>query len=218
MPNIDKPLQIKTKKLLTTRGESKPFRSYGVIGVKIKYRQMRNLMTGIILLTVLAATAQTKNLHHFKVTAIDGTEFDMASLKGKKVMIVNTASKCGNTPQYKTLQELYETYGSDKFVIVGFPANNFMNQEPGSNEDIQTFCSSSFGVTFPMMSKISVKGSDIHPLYKWLTTKTENGKSDNNVTWNFQKFLIDENGQLVESISPATKPDDKKILDWLAGK
>jgi glutathione peroxidase len=187
--------------------------------MKIKYTQMRNLiLTGIIVLTFLAASAQMKNLHHFKVTAIDGTEFDMASLKGKKVMIVNTASKCGFTPQYKTLQELYENYGGDKFVIVGFPANNFMNQEPGSNEDIQTFCSSSFGVTFPMMSKISVKGNDMHPLYRWLTTKMENGKSDNNVTWNFQKFLIDENGNLVESLAPATKPDDKNILDWLAGK
>ncbi len=169
-------------------------------------------------ITAVSGTAQVKNLHQFKVTAIDGSEFDMASLKGKKVMIVNTASKCGFTPQYKTLQELYENYGGENFVIIGFPANNFMNQEPGTNAEIVEFCSANFGVTFPMMAKVSVKGKDIHPLYKWLTTKTENGKSDYNVSWNFQKFLIDENGNLVDSLSPATKPDDKKVTDWLAGK
>lgn len=176
------------------------------------------LMTAILILTSMANNAQTTNIHQFKVTAIDGSEFDMATLKGKKVMIVNTASKCGFTPQYKSLQELYETYGGEKFVIIGFPANNFMNQEPGSNEEIQNFCSANYGVTFPMMEKISVKGNDIHPLYKWLTTKTQNGKSDSNVSWNFQKFLIDEDGNLVDVLSPATKPDDKKVLNWLAGK
>jgi glutathione peroxidase len=176
------------------------------------------LRIALLLLVVSPAAAQTKNLHQFKVTAIDGSEFDFVSLKGKKVMIVNTASKCGFTPQYKTLQELYESYGGENFEIIGFPANNFMNQEPGSNAEIVEFCSANYGVTFPMMSKVSVKGNDIHPLYKWLTSKSENGKSDNNVTWNFQKFLIDEQGNLVESLSPNTKPDDKKITDWLAGK
>jgi len=180
---------------------------------------MKNIvLTSMILLSVVSLSAQVKSLHDFKVTAIDGTQFDMASLKGKKVMIVNTASKCGFTPQYKTLQELYNTYGGEKFEIIGFPANNFMNQEPGSNDEIRNFCSANFGVTFPMMAKISVKGKDIHPLYKWLTTKSENGVSDNNVSWNFQKFLIDENGRLVESLSPATKPDDKKVISWLTGK
>ena len=180
---------------------------------------MKNLIfTFIMIFTLLSAAAQVKNLHSFKVKAIDGTEFDMASLKGKKVMIVNTASKCGLTPQYKGLQALYDTYGGDKFVIIGFPANNFMNQEPGTNDDILEFCSSNYGVTFPMMSKISVKGKDIHPLYKWLTHKSENGKLDSNVSWNFQKFLVDEAGNLVDSFSPTTKPDDEKILNWLAGK
>lgn len=180
---------------------------------------MRKFLTGaIFIMTITTLTAQVKNLHDFRVTAIDGSEFDLASLKGKKVMIVNTASKCGFTPQYKLLQELYESYGGEKFEIIGFPANNFLNQEPGSNEEIQNFCTSNYGVTFPMMAKISVKGKDIHPLYKWLTTKSENGRSDIKVSWNFQKFLIDEQGNLVESLSPATKPDDKKILDWLAGK
>ena len=129
------------------------------------------LMTAILILAGMTVDAQTTNIHQFKVTAIDGSSFDMAELKGKKVMIVNTASKCGFTPQYKSLQELYETYGGEKFVIIGFPANNFMNQEPGSNGEILEFCSANFGVTFPMMEKISVKGKDIHPLYKWLTTK-----------------------------------------------
>ena len=175
------------------------------------------IITIMMMLTVFPVLGQVKTLHDFKVTAIDGSEFDMASLKGKKVMIVNTASKCGFTPQYKVLQEVYEQYGGEKFEIIGFPANNFMNQEPGTNAEIVEFCSANFGVTFPLMAKVSVKGKDIHPLYKWLTMKAENGKSDNNVSWNFQKFLIDENGNLVESLSPATKPDDKKILDWLAG-
>lgn len=175
------------------------------------------IITGLMILTIFPVMGQVKSLYDFKVTAIDGSEYDLAGLKGKKVMIVNTASKCGFTPQYKVLQELYEQYGGEKFEIIGFPANNFMNQEPGTNAEIVEFCSANFGVTFPMMAKVSVKGKDIHPLYKWLTTKTENGKSDNNVSWNFQKFLVDENGNLIESLSPATRPDDKKILDWLAG-
>jgi glutathione peroxidase len=175
-------------------------------------------IAGILVLTVLTATSQLKTVYDFKVTAIDGSVFDMATLKGKKVMIVNTASKCGLTPQYKGLQELYDTYGGNNFEIIGFPANNFMNQEPGSNEDIIEFCTSNFGVTFPMMSKISVKGNDIHPLYKWLTSKEENGKMNSSVSWNFQKFLIDETGNLVDSLAPTTKPDSRKVLDWLAGK
>ncbi len=180
---------------------------------------MRKILTvAIFIMTITTLSAQVKNLHDFRVSAIDGSEFDLESLKGKKVMIVNTASKCGFTPQYKLLQELYETYGGEKFEIIGFPANNFLNQEPGSNEEIQNFCIANYGITFPMMSKVSVKGKDIHPLYKWLTTKSENGVSDNNVSWNFQKFLIDENGKLVESLSPATKPDDKKVIGWLIGK
>ncbi len=166
----------------------------------------------------LTGWAQSNSIHQFKAETINGKEFDFASLKGKKVMIVNTASKCGFTPQYKLLQELYETYGGEKFEIIGFPANNFMNQEPGSNENIQSFCSENYGVTFPMMAKISVKGKDIHPVYKWLTEKSDNGVIDAPVKWNFQKFLIDENGILVSVLPPATKPDDQKVLDWLSGK
>lgn len=157
-----------------------------------------------------------KSFYDFKVKDIDGNDFDLSSLKGKKVLVVNTASKCGNTPQYEQLQGLYEKYGDKKFVIIGFPANNFGQQEPGSNSEIEEFCTKNYGVTFPMMSKISVKGSDIDPLYKWLTSKSENGVLDSEVTWNFQKYLIDENGKLVKMVAPKVKPDDEQILGWIS--
>lgn len=155
-----------------------------------------------------------KNLHDFKVRAIDGSEFALAQLKGKKVLIVNTASECGLTPQYEQLQELYDNTSRDKLEIVAFPANNFGGQEPGTNEEIATFCQENYGVTFPVMSKVSVKGNDIHPLFNWLTDKSENGRADIDITWNFQKFLIDENGQLVKSIGPQTLPIDEEVLGW----
>lgn len=158
------------------------------------------------------------SFYDFKVKAIDGKEFDLSSLKGKKVMIVNTASKCGNTPQYKNLETLYENYKDKNFVIIGFPANNFLNQEPGTNKDIANFCEVNYGVTFPMMEKISVKGNDQHPLYAWLTKKALNGTMDSEVTWNFQKYLIDENGNLIGVIAPKEKPDSQKVIDWIEGK
>jgi len=156
-----------------------------------------------------------KSFYDFKVKDIDGKDFDLASLKGKKVLVVNTASKCGFTPQYKQLQELFEKYGGDKFTIIGFPANNFMKQEPGTNQEIAAFCEKNYGVTFRMMSKISVKGDDMHPLYKWLTSKSQNGVMDSDVKWNFQKYLIDENGKLVDVVEPKIKPDDEKIVRWI---
>lgn len=158
---------------------------------------------------------QTKSFYDFKVKTIDGVEYNLTQLKGKKVLVVNTASKCGFTPQYAELQKLYETYGGDKFIIIGFPANNFLSQEPGSNSEIKAFCTANYGVTFPMMEKISVKGNDIDPLYKWLTTKSENGVLDADVTWNFQKFMIDENGKLVDYASPREKPLSDKIVNWI---
>lgn len=130
-------------------------------------------------------------------------------------MIVNVASKCGLTPQYKELQELFERYQDREFMIVTFPSNDFGNQEPGSNEEILEFCSLTYGVTFPVMDKVTVKGDEAIPLYKWLTQKRENGVEDASVTWNFQKFLIDRDGNLVGSISPKTSPLDKEILDWI---
>jgi len=158
---------------------------------------------------------QKQTIHQFKVTNLEGEEFDFSSLKGKKVLVVNTASKCGLTPQYKDLQALYEKYGSDKFVIVGFPANDFMSQEPGTNDEIGAFCQKNYGVTFPMMSKISVKGEDQHPIYQFLTQKSKNGLEDNEVEWNFQKYLINENGELEKVISPRTSPMDDAITSWI---
>ena len=132
-------------------------------------------------------------------------------------MIVNTASKCGNTPQYADLEQLYKLYGGDKFIIIGFPANNFNEQEPGTNGDIKEFCKINYGVTFPLMSKISVKGADMDPIYQWLTQKIKNGKMDSEVKWNFQKYLIDENGNLVDVIDPKVSPTSDKIVNWIKG-
>jgi len=159
------------------------------------------------------ATAQT--IYEFKVKDIEGNDFDFATLKGKKIMIVNTASECGLTPQYEQLQKVYSEFKDKDFVIVGFPANNFGAQEPGSNAEIKTFCTRNYGVTFPMMEKISVKGEDMHPLYHFLTEKAKNGLEDSQVEWNFQKYLINEKGQLVNVISPRVLPDDKEITDWI---
>jgi glutathione peroxidase len=168
-------------------------------------------------MTGMLSFSQQANFHSFKTRTIDGKPFDLGSLKGKKVLVVNTASKCGLTPQYKDLQALYAKYGGDKFVIIGFPANNFLSQEPGSNQEIKAFCTEKYEVTFPMMQKISVKGDDMDPIYKWLTTKTLNGKMDAEVSWNFQKFMIDEKGNLVDMASPRTKPDDEQIVKWITG-
>lgn len=158
---------------------------------------------------------EMKTLHDFKAKTLTGEDFNFADLKGKKVMVVNTASECGLTPQYESLQELYEEFGGEDFEIVGFPANNFGNQEPGSNEDIKSFCQKNYGVTFPMMSKVSVKGDDQHPLYQWLTQKSENGVGDFEVQWNFHKFLIDEQGKLVKELHPQKLPIDPEVIDWI---
>lgn len=156
-----------------------------------------------------------KTLHDFKMTTIDEKEYDLSNLKGKKVLVVNVASKCGLTPQYTQLQKLYEQYGGDKFTIIGFPANNFGSQEPGTNPEIAEFCSKNYGVTFPMFEKISVKGDDINALYQWLTKKELNGKEDAEVKWNFQKFMIDEDGKWVGVVSPKTSPMSDEIVNWI---
>lgn len=172
----------------------------------------------ILSMPIIASSQDTKTLYDFSASTIDGKDFDFSSLKGKKVLIVNTASKCGLTPQYKDLEELYKAYGGEKFAIIGFPANNFLWQEPGSNDSIQAFCQRNYGVTFQMMSKISVKGDSIHPIYKWLTSKKENGIMDAPVSWNFQKFMIDENGALVDMVPPKESPKSEKIINWIEGK
>ena len=173
--------------------------------------------TLLFLLAFMLSGVAQQTLHDFTVKDISGEAFDLSELKGKKVLVVNTASKCGLTPQYEQLQALYESYGGSDFVIIGFPANNFLNQEPGSNSEIAAFCEKNYGVTFPMMAKISVKGNDMHPLYQWLTQKKLNGKMDSKVRWNFQKYLIDENGHLVDMVKPKVKPNDEKILSWIKG-
>ena len=144
---------------------------------------------------------------------IDGEDFSFEQLKGKKVLVVNVASKCGLTPQYEELETLYKMYGGNNFIIMGFPANNFMKQEPGTEDEIKTFCESNYGVTFQMMSKISVKGDDMHPVYQWLTQEEKNGVKDSQVKWNFQKYLINEEGKYVEVFSPKTKPLSENIVN-----
>ena len=173
------------------------------------------LFLGLLCSSIYAQNAMENSLHQFTVEALEGESFDFSTLKGKKIMVVNTASKCGLTPQYKDLQALYEEYGSDKFVIVGFPANNFMSQEPGSNEEIAAFCERNYGETFPMMAKIDVKGKDIHPVYAFLTQKEKNGVMDSKVSWNFQKYLVNEEGVVEKVISPRTSPKDEEIIAWI---
>ena len=161
---------------------------------------------------------QIETIYQYKVTDLYGKEFDFASLKGKKVLVVNTASECGLTPQYKDLESIYAKYKDKDFVIVGFPANNFGSQEPGSNEEIAKFCQMNYGVTFPMMSKISVKGDEKADIYKFLTQKSKNGLQDSQVEWNFQKYLISEEGKLIKVLSPRVLPTDAVIVDWINGK
>jgi glutathione peroxidase len=153
-------------------------------------------------------------IYQFKVPSLDGGTIDFSKFKGKKILVVNTASKCGYTPQYAELEKLYKTHG-DKLVIVGFPANNFGSQEPGSNDDIKEFCTKNYGVTFPMAAKVSVKGDDIAPIYKWLTEKSENGVLDADIKWNFTKFLLDENGKLITKFDSKVTPLSDEILTYL---
>ena len=176
----------------------------------------RNISLFTMLLISVSLVAQSSGFYDFKVKTLEGQEFDFSSLKGKKVMVVNVASKCGLTPQYKDLEEVYEKYQSDNFVIIGFPANNFMNQEPGTATEIRKFCTDNYGVSFPIMEKISVKGDDMHPVYQWLTSKSKNGVKDSEVSWNFQKYLIDENGNLFEVIPPKEKPTSDKVIAWIS--
>lgn len=172
----------------------------------------------LLLLSTTGLKAQDSvpaGFHDFTVSTLEGKSFDFSTLRGKKVMVVNTASKCGLTPQYEGLQKLYDTYKDQDFVIIGFPANDFMNQEPGSADEIRSFCTDNYQVTFPLMEKISVKGKDMHPVYQWLTQKKYNHLEDSKVTWNFQKYLLDENGQLAKVLSPRTKPNDPEIINWI---
>ena len=155
-----------------------------------------------------------KSIHAFKVESLDGSKIDFAAFKGKKILVVNTASQCGYTPQYEGLEKLYEQY-KDKLVIVGFPANNFGAQEPGTNGEIKEFCKKNYGVTFPMAAKVSVKGDDIAPIYKWLCNKSENGVLDAEIKWNFGKFLLDERGVIITYFPSKVTPMSEEITSKL---
>jgi len=158
-----------------------------------------------------------ENIYQFKVKDIEGNDFDFASLKGKKIMVVNTASECGLTPQFEQLQSLYSEFKDHNFIIIGFPTNDFMGQDPGSNQEIAAFCQKNYGVTFPMMEKIVVKGDDKDLVYQFLTQKDKNGLGDFDVEWNFQKFLINENGELERVFGPRILPNDVEIKNWIKG-
>ncbi len=153
-------------------------------------------------------------IYNYKVEGLEGGEINFADFKGKKILIVNTASECGFTKQYADLEQLYKDY-KDKLVIIGFPANNFGGQEPGTNEEIGAFCQRNYGVTFPMAAKVSVKGDDIAPIFKYLTEKELNGVKNSTILWNFTKFLIDENGRLIDTFISTTKPTDEAIIKYL---
>lgn len=159
-------------------------------------------------------STQASSIHAFKVPGLDGGTIDFAAFKGKKILVVNTASECGYTPQYEDLEALYKKF-SDKLVVVGFPANNFGGQEPGSNEEISSFCKKNYGVSFPMAAKVSVKGEDAAPIYRWLCSKQENGVLDAAVSWNFNKFLLDEEGRLLQHFESKVKPMSPEITDRL---
>lgn len=176
---------------------------------------MKNLILLIVLLISLQLNAQHKNLHQFSATTIDGEIFNFSTLEGKKVIIVNTASECALTPQFKKLQQLYEEYGGDDFELIGFPCNDFGKQEPGSNKEILEFCTEKYKVTFQMMEKISIKGDTPHPVYEWLTSSEENGTLDAKVSWNFQKFMINEKGEVVDFIAPIKSVQSKRVINWL---
>jgi glutathione peroxidase len=178
---------------------------------------MRTLVLIFIMVasTIVTKAQENKSFYDLKSVTLDGQVFDFSVLKGKKVLIVNTASKCGYTPQYAQLEILHKTYGGKNFILIGFPANNFLSQEPGSNDEIKAFCTKNYGVSFQMMSKISVKGKDMDPVYKWLTLKSQNGVMDAPVKWNFQKFMIDENGHLAGMAAPGEIPTSDRIIGWI---
>ncbi|MFV8369433.1 glutathione peroxidase [Flavobacterium sp. LB2R40] len=167
--------------------------------------------------SMTATSIAKETIYQFKVEDLSGNTFDFSTLKGKKIIIVNTASKCGYTPQYEQLEALYKEYKDKGLVVIGFPANNFASQEPGTNEDIATFCKLNYGVTFPMMDKVSVKGADMAAIYQFLTQKAKNGLQDSDVKWNFQKYLINEKGELEKVYLSAVEPTDEKIVSWVKG-
>ncbi|MBC7586788.1 MAG: glutathione peroxidase [Chitinophagaceae bacterium] len=179
---------------------------------------MKNLVAIVSVTVLVMLTAfikpSKKSIHSFKVKSIEGGKIDFSKFKGKKILVVNTASKCGYTPQYEALQKVSKEY-QDKLVVVGFPCNQFGGQEAGTEEEIQSFCKVRYGVTFPLSSKVDVKGDNIAPIYKWLSNKTENGVLDAEIKWNFGKFLLDEKGKLIAYFPSKVTPDSEEILKYL---
>ena len=169
-----------------------------------------------VVLLISLLTSSDVSLYSFRAKTVDGKDFDFSTLKGKKVLIVNTASECGNTPQYSDLEKLYEKY-KDRMVIIGFPANNFGSQEPGTNKQIAEFCKSNYGITFPIMEKVSVKGDDIVPLFQWLTTES-NPDFTGDIKWNFEKFLLDGNGKLIHRFRSKVQPFSDEIVTAIEAK
>jgi glutathione peroxidase len=197
----------------------------------IKLSTMKTILTLLLFFTLACGVPTTHSrpnnasmvnsetstsFYDFKMKSLDGKEISFEQFKGKKVLIVNVASKCGLTPQYKDLQKLHEQHG-DKVIILGFPANNFMGQEPGTSQEIAEFCQKNYGVSFQMFEKISVKGSDQHPLYQWLTKKELNGWNEATPDWNFAKYLVNEKGELVKFFSARTQPLSEEILNAIKG-
>jgi glutathione peroxidase len=176
---------------------------------------MKTLLAASLIALCSFMGTDTKSIHQFKVKTLEGKEFDFASLSGKKIMVVNTASECGYTPQYKDLEALYQKYKDKNFTIIGFPCNDFGGQEPGTAEEIRGFCTKNFGVTFPLMEKVSVTTA---PIYLWLKSKELNGVEDSKVTWNFNKYLIDEKGHLVKHVGTKVVPMAEEITNWIEGK
>ena len=198
------------------------FLRLNVLLCRMKKLSMLCLLSGIIFLMAFcmesnsdAISENKTSLHEYSVEDINGNRFDFSKLKGKKVMVVNTASKCGLTPQYEALESLYKSYESSNFIIVAFPSNNFMGQEPRSDAEILTFCKKNYGVTFPLMSKVDVKGKNKCSVYRFLTQKSLNGLKDSEVKWNFQKYLVNENGFLDKVIAPRIAPNDPEIIAWI---
>lgn len=173
---------------------------------------MKTILSFILMITTFVLNAQS--IHTFKVAGIDGKQINLAAYKGKKILIVNTASKCGYTPQYESLQKVYDQY-KDKLVILGFPCNQFGGQEPGTNEEIAAFCKANYGVNFPLADKVDVKGANTAPIYQWLTQKAKNGVLDANISWNFNKFLLDENGKMIAYFPSNVKPESEAITAYL---
>jgi glutathione peroxidase len=172
---------------------------------------MKKLFLSLLIFAGVAMAGE-KSIYDFTMNSIDGKATPLSSLKGKVVLLVNVASRCGFTPQYSALESVYEKYKGRGFVIVGIPANNFGSQEPGTNEEIKTFCSTKYNVTFPMMSKVSVKGGDITPLYQYLTDKAANPQTGGEIQWNFTKFLVGPDGKPVARFEPNITPDDPQVV------